>query len=444
MLRTRARARGGVYGVSATPVTPSLYKAVLDGDSLSSSQIWSVSSTNTERRAAGYWTNAAAQLYQMFSTRYAQGYGASGNKIADILSGAATVISYVEANSVDAIFLMLGANDVEDTGRTTAAIIADYETLLTDYRDCSNSPYVFVGNMTPRGDWEADLEATRATYVTRLHELRDGLETVVAGLGNKVILWDAWDDIVNTSVTNPTTGLNYFPKTGYMATDGVHLSHWGAHWAGKRCANAVKATALWGAPTALPSTTGAVNTNPSLSGTSGTNGTASSGTVASNCRVERSAGTAATATNSKETTTIFGISQETQKIVISGGTAAVEEFFFYMEYPEPARSMSGSVGVEMMCPIKITAATGVLGVYLYGRVTQGSTYTNLDMAYTSGNYLPVDDLPIEWLLRNEPLLVPAGTSTRYQMVVRIRIDGTVSSNGVTVNIGQCTVKELTP
>jgi len=444
MLRTRARSRGGVGVALGAPAVPSMYKGMADGDSLSSSQIWSVSSTNKERRAAGYITNFAAQSYQVSNLNYTNGFGASGAKIEDMLADQATAITYAQTNDVDFISLMLGANDVEDTSVSVATKTTNYTTFLTAYRDCSAAPYIFVGLPTPRGDWEADLEATRAVYVQRLHDLRAAISSVCASLGSKIVVWDVWNDIVDTGVTNPTTGLNYYPKAGYMATDGVHLIHRGAHWAGKRMFQAFQTTPLKIRVTSLPTVSGNESPNPTLAGTSGTFGTASSGTLPNNTRVERSSGTAATAVCSKETTTIFGVSQETVKIVISGGTAATEEFFFYFEHPEPTKTMDGLTGVEMMCPIKITAATGVLGVYLYGRVIQGSTYTTLDMAYTSGNVLPTDDLPIEWLLRTEPLIVPAGSSTRYQMVVRMRLDGTVSSNGLTVNIGQPTHRRIAP
>lgn len=93
MLRTRARSRGGVGVALGAPAVPSMYKGMADGDSLSSSQIWSVSSTNKERRAAGYITNFAAQSYQVSNLNYTNGFGASGAKIEDMLADQETAIT---------------------------------------------------------------------------------------------------------------------------------------------------------------------------------------------------------------------------------------------------------------------------------------------------------------------------------------------------------------
>jgi len=415
--------------------------AVIDGDSLSSSQIWSSSSTNLERRATGYWTHAAAQLFQIFSLRYAQGYGNGGDKIANILSGQSTVISYIEANNIDAVFLHLGTNDVEDTSRTIAALKADYSTLISNYVDASNAPYVFVGLPFPRGDWEGASEGTRANYVQRLHDIRGDIKELVKEtlVNPRLILWDAWDDIVDTSVTNSTNGLTYFPKTGYMNNDGVHLLSPAAHWAGKRCAESVKQTPLWNSPTALPDNTGLINTATyGLTGTGGSKDTGVSGDVADGCRVDVAAGSP-TAVCSKETINIFGITTECQKIVISGDSVDNEEIYFYLDYPEKtgaSYSFDGTKGIECVIPIKITDIVQMNGIYMYCRVQISSNYITKDMAVVSADTCSTDDAPYEWLLRTEPLITPSGNPTRQQMILRMEVDGSVENAGATIYIGK--------
>jgi len=437
-------ARGGGISTPATPVIPSMYKAILDGDSLSSSQIWAVTSINIERRAAGYWTVFAALSYQMFSTRYAQSYGASGHTIDQIESGIATPIAYVEANSVNAVFLQLGANDVTSV-TSLATIKASYTNVITSYVNCANNPYVFVGLPTPRANFEAATEPERAGYITRLYQIRADLTEIVGTLGAKCILVDAWSDIVDPAVINPTTGLTYYPKSGFMASDGIHLIHKGAHALAKRYLNAVKTTSLWGAPVALPSTSGAYNPNPSLTGTSGAKGTGVTGEVADSCQVVRGAGSAITAVCSKETTTIFGISQMTQKIVLSGATTGVEEMYFHAQYPTGTPTYDGTKGIEFIVPIKVSSPVGLQGVYLYNRATvSGTTYTGKDMTWTSGNMFPDNDGTIEYLLRTEPLLLPAGTATVHNLLVRMPIDATVGGNGATIWIGQPVARLIAP
>jgi lysophospholipase L1-like esterase len=412
--------------------------AILDGDSLSITQIWSSSSTNLERRAAGYWTNLCANTFQMFTTRMAQSYATSGHKIANMLSGQSTAISYVQSNNIEAVFLPLGANDVEDTSRTTADLKTDYQTFIDAYLDCTNAPFVFVGLPTPRGDWEGDIEATRATYVSRLHQIRADLTDIVDNIlaSPRLKLFDSWNDLVDTGVTNATTGLNYFPKAGYMNADGIHLSHVGSHYHGVAGANAVKATSLWAAPTTLPDNTGLQNVNPGLTGTSGTKGTGITGSVADNCKVERMSGSP-TAVCSLTTATINGISQNVQRIVLSGASATAEEIAFYIQFAEligSSYAYDGTKGAELVVPIKITSPVGMDAVYIYARVTQGSDYVTKDMAFVTGNVLPAATL--EWLLRTEPLTVPAGDPTRQQMIVRMRVNGTIGGAGATIDIGQ--------
>lgn len=373
----------------------------------------------------------------------AQSYGTGGHKIADMLADQAAPLAYAAANRVEAIVTILGTNDVEDTTRTVAALTTDYETFLEAYADLDHKPYVFLGLPLPRADWEADLEATRATYVQRLHDIRSALTTIANNYGERIRTFDAWSDIVDAGVTNPTTGLAYYPKAGFIVADGVHLSMIGAHYVGKALKTAVQATPLWAAPVALPSTTGAINANPDMSGTAGSASTGASGQVADNCRAIRASGATMTLTCSKEDTTIFGISQTTQKIVLAGATAA-EEAHFYVEYPEPSGvTFDGTEGLEFVVPIKVAASpVGLTGLYLYARADiDGTTYTTQDMSYVSGNYVVSTDGGFEWLLRTEPFQFPAGEATRFQILVRIPVDGTVPANGATINIGQCVVRK---
>jgi len=422
---------------------PSLMGAILDGDSLSSSQIWSTTDPNSLlRRSVGYFIHTAAQTYQLFDTRIAQGFGTGGHRIEDMLADQAAPLAYAAANRTDAVFVMLGANDVENTGRSVAQLTTDYTTFIEAYADLAHEPYVFVGLPTPRGDWEADTEEVRAVFVQRLHDIRSAITTICDNYGERVRLFDAWNSLVDTDVTNTTTSLNYFPKAGHMNADGIHLSMIGAHYVGKACSAAVNATPLWSKPVALPATSGAINTNPGLTGTGGSASTGASGQVADNCRVQRASGSNLTLTCSKETTTIFGISQVTQKIVLANATAA-EEGYFYLEYPAPTVEFDGTEGLEAIVPIKVAASpVGLTGLYLYARTDIGGTvYTTRDMTWVSSNFVVSNDGGFEWLLRTEPFQVPAGTTTQFQILIRMPVDGTVVGSGATINIGQCIVRK---
>lgn len=412
--------------------------AIADGDSLSSSQVWASTSTSKQRRAAGYITHLAAQCFQIFNLKETFGaYGNSGDTIDNILSSQPTAITFANANNVKAVFLLLGTNDVENVARTTAAIIADYATVIQNYLSCTSEPFVFVGLPLPRADWEGDTEPTRASFVTRLHELRSGLNTLISATlaSDRLLKFDAYNDIVDSSITNPTTGLTYFPKAGFLQSDGVHLQPPGADIVGQRASEAFKSTPLWVAPTALPSNAGAINTNYSLSGTSGTKGTGVTGDVADGCAVIRGSGSP-TAVCSKETISIHGISMMTQKIVVTGASAIDEEIYFVLDSPEKtgaSYAFNGAVGLEMVTPIRVSDINNTQMVYTHARADSTTTHTTYDMAFVTGNRMP--NTTREWLLRSEPLTVPAGNPTRQQILVRIRVDGSVPGASCTVNIG---------
>jgi hypothetical protein len=63
------------------------------------------------------------------------------------------------------------------------------------------------------------------------------------------------------------------------------------------------------------------------------------------------------------------------------------------------------------------------------------------MTWVSSNFVVSNDGGFEWLLRTEPFQVPAGTTTQFQILIRMPVDGTVVGSGATINIGQCIVRK---
>lgn len=433
-----------------TPLTVDMRKGLIDGDSLSSSQNWATPTAfSLERRPAGYFVNFAAQTYQVSNIRYNRGYyGTSGHSASQIQSGLAAGVSYAESADVDDVFLHLGTNDVEGV-ETIANLQVIYQDIISQYANCTAAPFVWVGLCGPRGDFEGYTALERAGFITRLHDIRAAITAAAAAVGipSRVHVWDAWNYLVDPAIINADTGLAYFPKAGYYNADGVHFIHKGAHWCAKALKEKYMSALNLTNPTTLPSTSGAYNTNPSLAGTGGTGGTGISGSIADNCSVVRNSGSAITAVCSKETATIFGVSQTTQKIVIANATAATEEIWFHAEWPNIQKTFDNTTGVEVVVPMKIEALpVGFLGCYLYIQYTVGgSNYINRDLSYVSTNSLPDDDpAQIEYLMRTEPLLIPTGTSTNARILVRMLFAGTTPGNGATVWIGQPTAKMLAP
>lgn len=417
------------------PAAMNNYYAIIDGDSLSSSQLISSTATNRERRATGYLTYTQALCYQMFNMKFSASFGTSGHKIADMLTGQATAISNLEANDGRAVFLCLGTNDVEDVGTSIGTLTTSYTTLIQAYLEATTLPYVFVGLPTVRGDWELDTEGNRATFVSRLHAIRAALTTIcnTTLASHKLIMWDAFDEMVDTTITNATNGLTYYPLANMLQTDGVHLSATGGYLFGRACANKVKATPLWKTPVALPNATGAENTNTTMAGTDGTVGTGVTGQVASACYANRATGDA-TCVASKVTQTIFGQEMTCQKLVITGG-ASTSEIQFYIQYAEltgASYPYSGTQGVEMVVPVRIEGANDVSQCYIYSRADVSTTYATKDgiIPTSCGNFQELDD--VDLLYKTEPLDVADGNPTRQQMLLRTEV---LAGGSVTVYIG---------
>lgn len=422
-----------------TPIFKNL-KVAITGDSLAEQNWGIVSSTATELRTTGAeaWLNSLiAKAYDM---PYASNFGYSGQRVATFLSNFPTNCgAYITANNVDHLHVMFPTNDIEDQARTAQDVVDDYESLL-DLAVATGVRHIFVNGAQPRGDWGSESAADLTFNVEKLHDVHNGLETLCATYSN-VYFIDFFDIMVNSVITEPTSGLAYQPLPGYINdSDGVHWAPLGAYTVGLMKKNKLIELGEYADPAELLPIDNVFNLNPTMAGTGGNASTGASGVFANNTRGQRAVGSTLTIVGSKETKAIFGLEQETQKLVITNGSTSAEEMYYHLEFGEPDVDLTIGEGVQTTCYVEVVQATNINFITLFNRVTIGGiTYIARDMNTVSSQEVPDTSITgaRQFILRNEFIPVGVtGTTTRCQQLIRVLTIASAESETATINVGR--------
>lgn len=207
-------------------------------------------------------------------------------------------------------------------------------------------------------------------------------------------------------------------------------------------------------PTALAASSGN-RPNPLMAGTGGTNGTGSSGSVATGYRVERASGSAVTVVNSlvARTDAIHGnvARGQWQRLTFTLSGAAQERFYFRpvtstTPWPTGVAEgdwVQGEVGLRLP-----SAYAGFKSLRLVMDIqASGPTYYSLneyDNGSPGGSFptglLPYPNSTFEVALKTPPIVVPAG-STGFRWRVEIVVDAAVAGSPV-VDISSASVRKI--
>lgn len=388
------------------------------------SQNWNTyTSTSLDRRSQGYATNLAFIMHQKVRCKTAGNFGVSGESLTAMLARRATAIAY---NPDIWLLWDIVANDLTNVSKTSAQMIADINTLVADF--AATNKLVIIGNSPPRSVWSSLTAPEIDARVIVQTAVRAHIATLPS-LYSNVFVVDVWNETIDTgSAVNA-------PLAGYFY-DGLHPNNVTGHMMAKKMKAVIESVTTFNFSTALPSTAGCKNTNPTLTGTGGNKGTGVTGTVPNNVSVERASGVP-NAVCSIVTETIGGNSQTCLKIVVSGGTASGDELVAIMERPEILLGYTGGTdNFYAIMRAKMESPVGIRGFALQSicNMTTGTDPQVNDMINVSGQMWPSET--IEGTFESEPLAVPVGARTSDRLRLRIFIDGTVPSNGVTVYIGQ--------
>ncbi len=422
---------------------------VADGDSFHIGQGYSSGSgdgVEMQRRDTGYLNNFLALSGQELDVQHGNIVAVSGETIGDIESRKAATITKINSINAKVYFLTAGTNDLEVQGTSVEDNLADLDSLL-DAVEATGIEVIFIVNVHPRGDWSGLSAGDLNLAVVKQHAWRAGIKAACAAR-SKCVEIDAWDDLVDTGTTEPTSGLPYAPIADVMASDGVHYSPWGAHLVGLAAKVAYERT-VGPVDFSLPSTAAAVNSNPTMAGTAGTAGTGTTGDVADDVEVRRASGSNLSIVASKVTTDINGISQVAQKMVISGATATEEARVHLDDSIVLANyDMAAGMGLQVTTRIKIEDLKGCTSFRLYVVDTTGAVqHVSRDMVGVTGNVVPdSDDIGERNLTFRNEIIVPAtaGEPTAITIYLRMTFDGTVAGNGGTVYVGQTEAEVKAP
>lgn len=231
------------------------------------------------------------------------------------------------------------------------------------------------------------------------------------------------------------------PKTGY-SIDGTHFNVRGAYAVGKKLKDylnqfiPLKQTPVNSQDDVFDATLntyGNIHPNGNCVGTAGTNGTGSTGDVATDCRVERSTGTAVTVANTKE---VRANGDDYQVMTFTPSGSAEELFLFRTSSSSITHNLQSGDWVRAYCDVDVSAYAGYRGIYLYLRDmgTDGRIATCLEPFDSGGDQL----FPSEaWSGTLEtPAFQLVSDSTQVRFRVEIIIDGGVAGSPV-VKVGSC-------
>jgi len=358
--------------------------------------------------------------------------GVSGQTYSQIFSRK----EYLASLDCDIVVIDDGTNDV---GGTAATVIQASREALADYY-LSLGKIVILLPILARGTsvWASgSTSRKRANYINRMTR-----EFCNKRRNCYLFDWNAaWVDMMQAT--------DQIMKSGY-SDDDTHFVPKGAYFVGKAFA-AFLATILppaqprvWGVDDLFDATDnpfGNLLTNTFLLNTGGTNGTGSSGSVATGYRSERSSG-ASTVVASKETRSDGRGEYQVLTFTLSG--SAVDVFYFRTSTADTNHSFAAGDWVVASCKIDASAYPW-RGIDIFVQ-DQGS---NGLIAYAMEPYPTATASTTNWqgtegfsgLLETPPFQIVAG-STQLRWRVEARIDTTQAGSPV-LKIGEVEMRKVT-
>lgn len=358
--------------------------------------------------------------------------GVSGQTYLQILARS----TYLATLDCDIIVIDCGTNDV---GSTDAPTIQATRESLADYY-LSLGKIVILLPILARGtsSWASGSQSRkRANYINRLTR-------TFCNSRRNCFFFD-W----NASWVDMTQATDTIMKSGY-SDDDIHFVPKGAYYVGKAFA-AFLATIL---PAAQPrvfgvddqddatdNPTGNLLTNPFLTGTGGTNGTGSSGSVADSMRVERNSG-GSSVVNSKETRSDGRGYYQVMTFTLSG--SAVDIFYFRTNTANTTHGLAAGDWVVASCKVDASAYP-FRGITLLAQ-DQG---TNGLSAYGMEPYPSFSSTTTNWqgdeawsgVIETPPFqLVTGSTDIRWRLEVRI---DTTQAGSPVLKIGEVEMRKTT-
>ena len=337
---------------------------------------------------------------------YTHIFATSGYTTAQII---ANHLSNAIAARLDIAFVLVGGNDIADSGTSVATTIANLKQIYDDLMDAG--AVVIAAPITPRtNSMDATTKAKKAAVNDFIYQYGLTKSRLIVARTNRYLI-DA------TSSTGDQ-------RSGILQSDNLHLSTLGAYEEAKEFYNAalpylpptdvriLDATDVYDSTHNLR---GSLITNGLLNGTGGSvTGTGNSGTVADSWTFENITGTGSrgdlTAVCSKVAST-DGENAEWQQIVLSGTPTAT---YVYFLRPSSAISTNFTAGVDRVYEnFEYEVDYGATGLLQVGCSFTDGTFTSRDPVYsfnTSEGDYPGSEV-IKGVRQTEPFLITSGAIT---------------------------------
>lgn len=378
---------------------------------------------------------------QRVTTRFSDNYAVPGYTTSDVISSGklSSAVSALPSFCV----VLVGTNDI--AGSVPLATIKS--NLATIYSSLLAANITVIAcPILPRSYWAAGgtLPVAQQQQIAHINQFIKSYALTNRGM----YIADAWPslaDMSNGLVLGGGVAGSPPASTGYTY-DGLHPAPRAAYWFGKVVSDVITSllpaqnTLRWSLNDTYDATnnpTGDVLTNGFLSTASGgTAGTGVTGTVAGSWTAVRQTGTTGAATASVVTKALpNGQTYNAQRLVITAPSgSATETIHFYQQKFLPAFAGKNVVAEAEVSISGIGAANALKSVYL--ECSDGATFC-ADQ-YPSLAYLMPD---VSWsgVLKTQPVVLSAAVQ---QLSVRVSIDGTVASAGVTIEISRLSFRVI--
>jgi lysophospholipase L1-like esterase len=395
--------------------------------------------------AIQHWVKALSG--QRVSIKFTDNYAVDGYTTANVISN--KLASVVTAKpSMCAV--LIGTNDICSSGVTItpaqlATVIANLQTI---YILLLNAGITIIAvPILPRSYWTAGglLPVAQQKQIAYVNQWIKNFSYSQRGM----YVADGWPGMVD-----PATGrsigdgvIGTPPANTAYTYDGLHPAPRGAYWVGKAIADIVSQlipsnnTLRWSANDiydVVNNPYGDCMSNGFLTtATGGTAATGASGTVAGDWTVRRiNAGSAGAVVASVVTKTLpNGQTYNAQRMVVTApaGSALDGGWMYQQQY------VAGLIGklVIAECAVDVSAITAgsFRGVFLE---CSDGTITCADGFPTSTFYAPDGDYSA--ILRTQPFILSAAVQ---QVNIKVGIDGSIASAGVTVDVSRIAFRVVT-
>lgn len=392
------------------PLNQPLFVAA--GDSITSNG-GALSGTTANTIGRGYWVWAAQKLNARILPAYQCNAGVSGNQANQLVARYTTDV--INKNP-DVVFILIGTNDIVTGGRTSAAILADIDTMIAANRGIG--AVTVLGKVLPRGSVASPMTGGQiATW-----------EAVNAGIAARaaadLIVWDA-ESVVGNNDANHTIANGMT-----TSEDKLHPNTRGGQLIGDVVATAVTNAGILVDTDPLFTSDNAVGniiTSGFLTGTAGSKSGLFTGDVATGWTGTVASGGGCAALGAKVSRGALG---DWQQVTISGTYTGSTRSVSVHRTISSGLNITAGNKIRFACDFEVDGAVALLGISSVNlTVTMNtSAYSATAMAAYAGETIGPTG-PYSGVLMTQPF-VAAANVTQLQAFIRISLIDTAGTDPV--------------